>query len=162
MDIRVTVDTAGLKKMRRTLTNNPRLVDVVLRDWLTIFRAYIRQRFYSQSRGAGEWPPLAAVTLRRRRGRGVGAAILRDTGALFAATQPSLGNGAALIQERNRRFLGFTAELNNGTQLGAIAGYHQDGEGRLPVRRILVDPPQNILNKMAAAAKKRLVEFLDG
>lgn len=161
MEIRVTVKTPGIEKMRKALDNR-KFTNEVLRDWSLIFRTWIRARFYRLSRGLGEWPGLALSTLRRRRGGGVNAAILRDTGALFAATQPNAVGGGSILQDTKPKRLGFSIMLGGGGELARIASYHQEGNARLPARKILVPPDEKLRKRMADRAKLLLKRWLNG
>ena len=164
--MRIKVEVPGLSKMRKIIESNPALSSRVSDAWATRFRAWVRQRFAAFSRGAGDWAPLRLVTLlRRRRARAglvdLNAAILRDTGALFASTQPTLGNTGLIKSTKHK--LGFTAELGgNGGELGRIALYHQTGAGKLPQRKIMEKPPAKVTQAMANDAKKLIVEYLNG
>ena len=168
MSIKVTVKVPGIDRMRKALVNNPRLSTSIAKAWSTLYRAFIRQRFHKFSRGGGDWAPLKASTLKRRRkGKGTGeAAILRDTGALFAALQPTTGF-EGLIQSTPRP-LGFTAFLGGGKSyktgatLVQIAEYHHFGEGRLPARAILVQPDITVIDRMGKVGVKILTDELNG
>ena len=168
MAIEVKVKIDGLDRLRKAIQANPALGRDIAAAWSTIYRAFVRQRFVAQSRGGGEWPPLAASTVaRRRKGRGNGSpAILRDTGALLAALQPALGNEGLL--QATPRPLGFTATLGggrsykNGATLVEVATYHHEGAGRLPARTILVVPKAQTIRTMSAKAKQIMVRFMNG
>lgn len=163
MAIEVRVKLDGLDRLRRAVLANPALGERIAKAWATIYRGFVRQRFAMQSRGGGEWPPLAQSTIKRRRGSGQGAAILRDTGALFASLQPNL-EGAGLLKSSPLKPLGFRATLassrtyKSGATLQEVAEYHHHGEGRLPERTILVMPPQATIGQMASQAKRIMVK----
>lgn len=166
MAIEVKVQIEGLKRLRKQVDRNPALGKAIADAWSTIYRAFTRQRFHKLSRGGGgEWPPLSAATLRaRRKGSGQGnAAILRDTGAMLASLQPSLGSGGML--QSTPRPLGFTAFLGgsqsyaNGPTLSEVAEYHHTGAGRLPVREILVMPGAETIRTMSRKAQEIAVKF---
>lgn len=163
MAIQVTVKLDGLDRLRKAILGNPALGERIAKAWATIYRAFVRQRFAAQSRGGGEWAPLALSTIKRRRGGGQGAAILRDTGALFASLQPNL-EGAGLLKSSPLKPVGFRATLQSartykaGATLQEVAEYHHHGEGRLPARTILVAPPQSTIAQMAAHGKRIMVK----
>jgi phage gpG-like protein len=149
--IQVRVNIQGIQRLRKRLTQNPSLMQKVREAWLLLFRSFSRLRFDRFSKGGGDWPRLAASTLRRRR-RGRNAAILRDTGRLFASFNPSLGDQGS-IRSLDKP-LGVEVFLG-GTPLSTIASYHDAGNPpHLPQRELLVMPPQSELDKMAAVAKK--------
>lgn len=167
MSIKVTIKTPGLDRMRKAIKNNPRLSSSIVNAWSIIYRAYIRQRFLRLSRGGGEWPPLKQSTIKaRRKGKGDGSpAILRDTGALMASLQPSLGTGG-LIQQTPRP-LGFTAFLGgggtykSGPTLTQVATWQHEGAGRLPARPILVQPDATTIDRMGQVGLRIVTDELN-
>ena len=162
MAIEVKVAIDGLQRIRKAILNNAPLAREISQAWEIVYRSFVRLRFHKQSRGGGEWPALKPSTLRRRRKQGAGAAILRDTGALFASIQPTLSSGGLLQSEP--RPLGFTIFLggggtyNNGPTLTEVATYHHEGGGRLPKREILVAPDRETIRKMSQHAHRILVK----
>lgn len=168
MAIEVKVEIEGLKRLRKQVDRNPALGKEIANAWSIIYRAFTRQRFHRFSRGGGDWAPLAESTLKRRRkGSGEGnAAILRDTGAMFAALQPALGS-AGLLQSEPRplgftAFLGGTQSYANGPTLVEVAEFQHKGGGRLPSREILVQPDVGIIKQMSAKAKQIVAKLLGG
>jgi len=166
MPIQVRVKIDGLKRLRQQVVNNPALGKAIAGAWSTIYRAFTRQRFYKNSRGGGDWPPLSQRTIdARRKGKGSGSpAILRDTGTMFAAIQPNLDSNG-LLQSRPRP-LGFTAFLGghrtykDGATLVQVAEFHHKGSGHLPKRTILVIPGANTIKQMATKAKQIALKFM--
>lgn len=145
------------------------------RQWAARYSAWIREVFVRNSLGDGDWPPLKASTLlRRRHGKNkvrvvrrskrgnilwkpsVRTAILRDTGVLFGALiVGAYGNETAPIQ--GGIMFGFSdlPHDKSGTSVAKIASYHQSGGGTLPQRKILrgtdeIDP--SVLRAMAEDA----------
>lgn len=161
-EIKVTVEVPGLTKIRQAVLDSPQLAKDIVGVWKQIYRSFIRQRFVSFSRGGGDWPPLKPSTLaKRRKGKGSGtAAILRDTGLLFASLQPGV-EGTGLLQATDRP-LGFTAFMDSkqtyakggGVSLGDVANFHQTGAGRLPVRKIIDVPDRDTVAQMGEKAHK--------
>ena len=162
----ITVKMPGLDRMRKAIQNNAALSARIAKAWSTIYRAFTRQRFVRLSRGGGgEWKPLAPSTLKRRRGGGQGAAILRDTGALLASLQPSLGGGSIL--KTTPRPLGFTAFLGGGNSyksgatLSEVAKFHHAGGGNLPSREILIQPDRSTVDTMVQHGKRIITDALN-
>lgn len=151
LSIKINLD--GIKHLKQKLTNNPSMMGEIRAAWALLYRSFVRRRFDTYSKGGGDWPALAPSTLRRRRrGRGRGqAAILRDSGRLFASFQPSLGASGS-IQSLDKP-LGVEVFLG-GTPLSTIASYHDAGSARLPQRQIMVEPPESEKDKMANVAAK--------
>jgi hypothetical protein len=165
MAIEVKVSIPGLARLRKAVLNNPALSRAISGAWSTIYRSYVRQRFAKFSRGGGDWAPLSAATLAgRRKGKGSGnAAILRDTGAMFASLNPSLGSGGLL--QSIPRPMGFTAVLGgsqtykSGPTLTEVASYHHHGDGNLPERVILAQPDRATIANMGEHAHRIMVKF---
>lgn len=143
-----------------------RLQHRILRAWEAIYKGFIYRRFDRYSKGGGDWAPLAASTLRRRRrGRGTGSpAILRDTGMLFAALNPNVVGDPAKVMELITT--GTHWEINvgyggpqrypDGASVSDIASFHQTGGPHLPQRKIIVPPDQETLDRMAEAARQEI------
>ncbi len=106
-------DTAGLVgKLAHSLTERVRLA------------------FHDQRDPWGSpWAPLSPVTLAKRRGAGAGAAILRDTGQLFASLAAAVTADAAEIR------LGFADRPATIHQFGGMAGRAR--KVRIPARPML-------------------------
>jgi phage gpG-like protein len=90
----------------------------------------------------GPWQPLKESTIARRRGGGVGARILQDTGRLRSSFD---------IYGVKERSNGVTI----GTEVG-YASYHEDGTEHLPIRKML--PPDVVVKDLA----HRLFEAMMG
>ncbi len=103
------------------------------------------------SRGKGTWAPLKR---KRKRGQLKHAAILRDTGTLFAALDVQFRRAPGQHQK----------EIPHGVQVGFggparhprapmsvsdLASIHHFGLGRVPERPIIVEPPQEVLDQMS-------------
>lgn len=165
MGIRVEVKMPGIDRMLKIVADQ-KIGERVANAWVTIYRSFVRQRFARLSRGGGEWAPLKPSTIKRRRGGGGNAAILRDTGAMFAGLQPSLG-GSSLLKSSPLKPVGFVATLESARQyksgagLADVAGYHHHGEGNLPARPILVQPPASTVNQMATKGQEIIAKALN-
>lgn len=75
-------------ELRRELKNIDRRVEdfsPITPVLAEILVSYVNDRW--DSAGDGEWPGLAASTLRKRRKRGLGAQILKDTGRAAASVR---------------------------------------------------------------------------
>jgi hypothetical protein len=154
---------------------------VVLKKWAARYRAYTRRRFAINSRGGGEWAPLKAATIRRRRkGRGVGvvAAILRDTGTLFTALTVKFQEKPGAL-EQILFFLGKKHGIRVGfggpekhlprkgkmpkRTIAEIAHIHDQGLGNNPKRRIIHQPDEKTFAGMARDVEQRwksMVKFV--
>lgn len=152
--------------------------------WTARYAGFIRRRYVQNSAGGGDWAPLALSTIKARargkkgskahsrRGGGGGRNtkrsflardtrrgtlvasprsynILRDTGVLLG----SLSIGA----KGNKVARGpgsVTYSIGNTGEYGTIARAHQDGNAKLPQRRILVAPDSATLSAMRSIASR--------
>src|SRR5690606_23070058 len=99
-------------------------------------------------------------TIRRkeRSGSRTPDSILRDRGFLYRAFDAVL-SGQPGQYERQYDFgvevgVGGSATYPNGPLIGKIATIHQMGEGRMPKREIVVEPPSSVLGGMVEDARR--------
>lgn len=170
----VSVDLKGLKQYNdrihdqlQTGVDGP--VSKCLRLWAVRYRSFAQLRFDQYSRGGGDWAPLAASTMKRRRqGKGPKKfGILRDTGTLFAALAPTFIGSPGAIEALipfgilcgyggNQRYVDGHGKISHAT-IADIASFHNDGFiPRLPKRQIIVEPPMYLLDTMAKDMDKAL------
>jgi hypothetical protein len=110
---------------------------------------------------------LARDTSKAGKGRLVQAGgtvtILRDTGLLFAQLDPQLLNPGPVQSSGRHVFkatveFGGTAKYPDGkATVTDILSFHQRGGGRLPRRKILVDPDEKTLKQLATSGKRILL-----
>ncbi len=163
----VVVNLRPLNKLIRAVAQASGPMRKVFIQWGARYRGFVQERFVKFSRGGGDWKPLTKSTLRRRRkgkGRGVDAAILRDTNTLFAALDTEFTRAPGQLQENIPQGIrvgyGGPSRYPGGTAtIADIASFHQEGKGRLPVRKMIVDPSQQVLNAMAKDAERALEKF---
>jgi len=136
----------GLLRFTAKLRGDSPEMQAVFRQWGSRYLAFVRRRFAANSRGGGDWKPLARSTVKARRGGRKGrkrrVAILRDTGTLFNALTVGMpGNLYRLIRHGIRvGFSGATRHPKGKATIRDIAHFHDTGAGRLPKREILVPP----------------------
>ncbi len=126
----------------------------VFKQWGVRYLAWTKRTFIEKSRGGGNWPPLKAATMARRRRGGASAAILRDTGTLFRALTP--GNPGNLFEfirggVRGGVRVGFGGAARHPAgkaTISDIARFHNSGEGRLPKRQIIYEPNKPLVLRM--------------
>lgn len=181
----VTVNLEPLKRFACVIADDLRRsgtgpIRDALRQWAVRYRSAMQERFVEQSRGGGEWPPLKEITKQRRRGTQQGPrkkrgkrgsehaatgtfAILRDTGTLFNALSPAFSGKPGQLQEDIefgvRVGYGGPMRYEKGkapATIADIARFHQTGAGRLPIRKILVDPPASCLAGMVADMERAI------
>ncbi len=151
MAVTVKVDLEPLKKFERIIqadlrrnANGP--IRDALTQWAARFRGAMQERYSKFSRSG--WKRLAESTKKRRRKARRGAkgarsfAVLRDTGTLFNALNPTWSRKPGAIQEK----IQFGVRVGYGgphkhpgskASVADIAHFHQTGAGRLPVREII-------------------------
>lgn len=126
-----------------------------------MYLADMRQKFQSASHGDGRWPDLAPSTKLKRyyeaggrfkRTKGIRHAdrlkqvssipfpILYITGKFYTSLYPG---------EPENIFTDSPDSVSAGTYV-EWAHYHQEGGGRLPQRRFLIEPTDELLHRMAA------------
>lgn len=167
----VTIDLKPLKRFQRQLKNDLRgsgqgPVRAAMKQWGARYRAFVQRRFKRNSRGGGGWPPLAASTIRRRRGKRSKVAILIDTGTLFRALDPVFNRKPGQIQEDIpfgvRVGYGGPGQHPSGKLTVAdIAEFHQKGGGHLPQRKIIVPPDANTTAAMRRDMERALKRMID-
>jgi hypothetical protein len=162
----VRVNLAPLTRLVKAFTPGTRPFDRLMKRWAYIYRAFARRQFVKQSRGGGGWVSLASSTKKRRRKARKGHqgsrsfAILRDTGTLFAALNPTIkkpGSYEKPLPDGVRIGFGGPARHPKGkATIADIAYFHDQGQG-VPQRRILVDPDDKT-RALMALAMERLAE----
>jgi hypothetical protein len=161
LHITVKLEINGLKKYAKDITTSSTpFVLKTLKQWAFIYRSFAQRRFDRYSKGGGNWPPLKPATIAARKGKGVGVAILRDTGQLFHALQPEfagVGAGAVEIISALSVTVGYggsAGHIPGGVSISDIATFHQFGMGHNPKRVIIVEPDDKTLDKMTQVAEK--------
>jgi hypothetical protein len=150
---------------RLVLGQSAQLVDRILAQWSKIYAAFIRRRFVSASRGDGTWKALSESTLRGRKNKNKSrVAILRDSGLLFSQLHPTFqavysGSGyapkfGALVS------FGGNESYPDGLTVTDVMTFHQTGGPNLPQRKIIVQPDAATSARMAADAKRLVVDEL--
>ena len=138
------------------------LQDVYL-QWAARYRGFARRRFNVLSRGgsvgATTWPPLTEGTKRRRRKARRGYkgprkfSILRDTGTLYNALDPTIENPGSLRRLlRNGVRVGYGGSARHGKAkyltIARLAEIHDQGLGNNPRRSIIVRPDDRTIRQM--------------
>lgn len=186
---KVTVNLDGLKRFAAVIAEDLRSkgngpVRDAIRQWAARYRAWAQERFDKYSKGGGDWSPLADSTVKGRRkgprwntkgqfvkkgsaeAAAMKVAILRDTGTLFSALAPVFGGKPGQLQEDLpfgvRVGIGGPGGYKGGTAtIADIAQFHQVGSGHLPVRKIIVEPDQDVVARMVDDMQ-RAVDKLGG
>lgn len=142
----------------------------VYEAWATVYRAEMMERFSKFSRGGGDWPPLAASTIARRRkgksGKPRKTSILINTGTLYNTLQPTFGMPGQIQEVLDKGVRVGIGGMDmhpsgGGLTIGQIASYHQEGGGRLPKREILVEPSEETKEVMGKMLGDKIAEYLN-
>lgn len=162
----------------------------VRRQWAFRYRSFSRERYDRFSKGGGNWPALKPATIAARRHGGKGRfkrgraaleaaresgggqiSILRDTNQLFTVLSPIFASLPGQVQEEIPFgiLVGFGGPSRHKTKagkqgkltIGDIALAHQEGQGNLPVRKILVEPSDTVQRAMAGDMERALQKVID-
>lgn len=133
--------------------------------WGIVYLDFVRRRFVKQSSGGGDWEPLSAATIsRRRKGKsraGGSTKILRDTGTLLGAL--SVGKPGNLFKHEAIGIrVGFDEGQRSseyGVSIGELAKWHNLGMG-VPQRAILVRPDPQTSRRMLGVAQRQVTKLL--
>jgi len=187
----VEIKIEGLNRFRSMLDQNPPppAVATCLKQWAARYRGFVQRRFDRMSKG-GEWKALSPKTIARRRkgktnakgtksGRvgkkrakamadagGGNVAILRDTGLLFAALNPTFNSIGGLEQVD-----GFSITVGYGgpakhtgkgghISIADLAAIHDQGLGHVPKREIIVPPDEALKAQMAVDGDRALAKLI--
>lgn len=130
----------------------------VLQSWEKIYVAFILKRFDKFSRGGGDWPKLKPGTIRAKGS----SAILVDKRylrmGLATGIRSTSHSGARIVFAFTSRSLHPTAKM----PIAELATIHNEGEGIVPKRQILVRPDQQTVKQLLAMAGRRLSGYLRG
>lgn len=134
-----------------------------LGDAVDRYESFVRGRFdrLSKSGGKGQWPPLAASTVRAKLSSGRGVISMS---AARGRVESALVGGGKVVQilvetGQLRRSLEITGtghvrkSIPNGIRTGTTdrtSVYHQHGTNKMPARPIYVYPPKRVADAMAA------------
>lgn len=152
----------------------------VLKQWAGRYRAFAKKRFSVFSRGGGDWAPLKPATIKaRRKGKGKsklstrgGVAILIDTDTLWNAldfrftSRPGqfekILRGSGKFTGIRVGFGGPAKHPSGNVTVAGLATIHQEGLGRVPARKIIVEPDFKTLNGMADDVERRWNKIAKG
>lgn len=143
--IRLTGKTPGLVQAVRRLSS-PENARPAWRECGEIAKAFIAKRFDEYSAGGGEWPELAASTIKRKGHN----RILKEKNQLRQAFNPG-GTGVTIRVDNN----GVTISMSNashhsGLTFRELVSIHAEGSTRLPIREVIPSVlPKSVLSKMS-------------
>lgn len=183
----VKVDLSGMRRFMSIVEDGLKRKSGPIRDvvrlWGRMYLSFTKERYDRFSKGGGDWPGLEESTIYRRRHGGKAkskrgkrayqkalatgggqVSILRDTGVLFSAIDPTIQRPKGGLREQipygmEVGYGGPTRHPTPGSArrhatIAEIASYHHEGipskTGR-KIRKVLVDPPADVLRRMADA-----------
>jgi hypothetical protein len=178
----IKINLKGLKRFRKVIDDDLKnggtgVIRKCIKQWEYRYRAEMQKRFLLNSKGGGDWPPLALSTvLNRRKGKSKTkqirqAMILRDTGTLFNVLSPAFKSDPGAFRKETKYGVtvgyGGPGKYPGGTAtIADIASFHQVGAGYLPVRAIIVEPSTSLRSQMVsdmqAAMKKLSDDTIEG
>jgi hypothetical protein len=155
--VKLKIDLKPLERYVNVLTKTGQSgFNEVMIKWIVRYKKFALARYNRNSRGGGDWPPLSPKTKKRIKKRS--RAILKDSNTLVSTLDPipTLDKypkpGIVTINHYRGITIGFGgggAHPLSRLSIGRLATVHHLGLGRVPVRTILVDPTQEIKNRMA-------------
>lgn len=179
MKVKTKVNLSGLIRMNKSVRDQLSRPSAQgpLRDaftqWAARYRSFSQQKFDANSKGSGDWPPLAESTKKRRRGPRKGFkgnrsfTVLRDTGTLYRAFTPQFvrAPGQLELGIRNGIRVGFGGKHKHpsgGVTVADVASFHNSGAGRLPKRQLIHDPDARTAELMAGDLNRALDRIVRG
>jgi hypothetical protein len=150
--VRVSLNLDSIAKAIDEMANTSPTLRDIQNKWAFTYRKYLFAHF--NTNGRGSWPPLAPSTKRVvSRGR---ARLLRDSGTLREAVRPTAGESSAPGSLTTRLPHGIRIGYGGGARhpiathltIQRLALIHHQGMGRVPVRKIMVVPDKETLDKM--------------
>ncbi len=165
----VTVNVDGFKHIQREVRRMGAQASFqgptgdMFKQWGALVLGFWRRRFVRNSGGGGDWQPLKAATVKRRKqgknkGRG-SAQILRNNGHLISALDvDGPGNLHDPVRGGVKVGIGGPARHPDSktASIADIARFHDQGAGNNPERQIIVKPDVRTLKLMERVAAKTL------
>ena len=123
----------------------------LIRAWVIIYLADMQRRFNKNSRGGGDWKAIKRSTAQQK-GNDL---ILVQIGKLKNALQLwALGNKMVILGSELAAEVGFSNAMHDKKlSFNQLARIHQNGEGNVPAREILVPPSQKAMRAMVRASQ---------
>lgn len=163
---KVDIKTPTLDALRQGLRagEDDALISKLLSQWAMRFRAWAQERFLDE--GDGSWPDLQDATIEEkdRHGSRHPTSILRDWDFMFHSLD-AMFTGRDGQYERQYNLgveVGIGGEETHPDSLltiGEIAAIHHMGEGDMPRRRVLEEPPGDVISGMIEDAQRILTEL---
>jgi hypothetical protein len=171
ISIKIAVKVEGLKRYEESIrqdmagTGNGPLRQA-MDKWPEIFMDYTQTRFMLFSMGGGNWPPLAAATVRKKKH----STILIDSGVLRDSLNPAhkshrtvkrIPGGVKITQTGGyRRHPGTKSNSRpGGISIGRLAEIHHGGDGHVPPRPIFADPDPATMQKIQRTIEDALKQL---
>lgn len=131
------------------------------------FQRWLRRRYFALSAGGGEWAPLADSTVKQKES-------LASRGRIKVQPHWILRRQDVLVNsiEFEKRPMGFRVgfltvkrypkiyKSERSRTVRYVAMQHQVGNGRVPKRKIIVNPPQAVVKAALEDVRKSLFKFI--
>ena len=187
---RTVINVRGMKRMEQKIRDGlrspvPSPINDAFKQWSFRYRSAMRERYDRFSKGGGNWPPLKAATIARRRhgkgGRfqrggkalaravssgGGSVSILRDTGTMFMVFSPIFKHLAGQYEKRVPfgivvGYGGSERHPEGKMTVARLAEIHHKGLGHNPKRTLLIDPPDPLKKQMAGDMERAMQKIVD-
>jgi len=140
-------------------------VAALIRDWFTAYQRYLIARYSQYSGGGGDWIPLAASTLERKKRGGLLDYILRATDLLYESfaldlVEVDIADTGLYIRVAPG---GGTGVSYPGRSISAaeVLFLHQEGTSRMPARPVVVPPEQQMIDELAQKLEAMLAQIFN-
>ena len=143
---KIVIDMGSLRKFRSSIEQGvrstaPGPIRDAMEMWAKTYRAFLQARHKRLAKGGGEWPPLKKPNRRNL--------ILRDTDTIYQSVSPDFKPAFGAVQKHKVK--GIEVGFGGGGKhpkakmtVARLILLHQTGAGRLPVRRVIVEPPKQV------------------
>lgn len=132
--------------------------------WIPIYRLFVFERFLRFSRGGGNWKRLRRSYVREKQRNGYSTGILTRTNILKQELRPKGGaRGVLVVRHPNKLTVVFAPRKKypSGIAVRQVLSIHDEGQGHMPRRTVLVSPDNRVFKKMVVEAEKGFRKDLD-
>lgn len=160
--VKVTINLNGrVQRLVEVVEGDPRALNGMFKAMDRVYRAFIRLRWRTFSRGGGNWRRLADSTIQRKKH----ALILIDTKLAYGSVNPEFEEVFSIKPDKRTQFkaevtFGSKAQYPSGITVNEVMSYHQKGTDTMPARPVLVSPDTRTKKSMETKCKELIVKYL--
>lgn len=160
--VKVTINLNGrVQRLVEVVEGDPKALEGVFKAMDRIYRAFVRLRWRTFSRGGGNWKPLRPRTIARK-GH---ARILFDTELAYDSVSPEFEEVFSIKPDKRTQFkadvtFGSKKQYPSGITVNEVMGYHQEGTDNMPARPVLVSPDLRTKKSMEKKCKELITKYL--